>query len=62
VTLAKVDVDSPIGQELSRVYSVSSVPLVCGLVDGKQVASFVGAQPESEVTKFVESLLAAKKQ
>ena len=57
-----MDVDSPVGQELSQVYGVSSIPLVCGLVDGKQVSSFVGAQPEGAVSQFVKQLLSAKKQ
>src|SRR5688572_9508647 len=55
VELAKVDVDA--NPQVSRAFQVQSIPAVYALKDGKVVDGFVGAQPESVVAKFVETLL-----
>ena len=36
---------------------VQSVPTVYGIVDGKPVDGFAGAQPESELRKFIKKLI-----
>jgi putative thioredoxin len=55
VELAKVDVDSNPG--IGQAFRVQSIPAVFALKDGKVVDGFIGAQPESAVQKFVDSLL-----
>jgi putative thioredoxin len=55
VELAKVDVDA--NPRLSQMFQVQSIPAVHAVYQRKVVASFVGAQPESAVRQFVESLL-----
>lgn len=54
VALAKVDTDANPG--LSQAFQVQSIPAVHAVYQRKVVASFVGAQPESAVRKFVEGL------
>ena len=55
VVLAKVDVDANPG--ISQAFRVQSIPAVYALKDGQVVDGFVGAYPEQEVQRFVESLL-----
>jgi putative thioredoxin len=53
--LAKVNIDEhPI---LAQQFRVESIPLVLGLFDGKVVAEFVGAQPESVVRSFLAKVV-----
>lgn len=53
--LAKVDIDKhPI---LASQFRVESIPLVLGLFDGKVVAEFLGAQPESVVRGFLNQVV-----
>lgn len=54
VALAKVDTDANPG--LSQAFQVQSIPAVHAVYQRKVVASFVGAQPEAQVRKFVEAL------
>ena len=56
VELVKVDVDSNPG--LSATYGIRGIPAVKGFRDGRPVAEFVGAQPPTRVTAFVDELLA----
>lgn len=55
VELAKVDVDA--NPAVSEAFKVQSIPAVFALKDGKVVDGFVGAQPESKVSEFVQQLL-----
>lgn len=55
VELAKIDVDA--NPQVSRAFQVQSIPAVYALKDGKVVDGFVGAQPESVVQQFVDTLL-----
>lgn len=55
VELAKVDVDA--NPAVSQAFSVQSIPAVYAMKDGKVVDGFVGAQPERQVTEFVQRLL-----
>jgi putative thioredoxin len=60
VELAKVDVDA--NPQVANAFQVQSIPAVYALKDGKIVDGFVGAQPEANVTRFVESLLPTEEQ
>ena len=55
VVLAKVNVDE--NPQVSRAFQVQSIPAVYALKEGKVVDGFIGAQPESAVRQFVDSLL-----
>jgi putative thioredoxin len=55
VVLAKVDVDS--NPQISAAFQVQGIPAVYALRDGKVVDGFIGAQPETAVQAFVDSLL-----
>jgi putative thioredoxin len=55
VVLAKVDIDA--NPRLAESFNVQSIPAVFAIRDGKIAGSFVGAQPESAVRTFVESVL-----
>jgi putative thioredoxin len=57
VELAKVDVDA--NPRVAATFQVSSIPAVFALKDRKVVERFIGALPESEVRRFVESLIPA---
>jgi putative thioredoxin len=53
--LAKVDIDrSP---QLAGAFGVRSIPMVMGFRNGRALASFVGAQPESAIRQFLDRLL-----
>ena len=55
VVLAKVNVDE--NPQVSQAFRVQGIPAVYAVKDGKVVDGFVGAQGESAVSAFVESLL-----
>lgn len=58
VTLAKVDIDEH--NELAFDFDVSSVPVLVGMKDGKEVARMVGLQDTDKLKKFVESIANSK--
>jgi putative thioredoxin len=60
VELAKVDVDA--NPQVAQAFQVQSIPAVYALKDGRVVDGFVGAQPEANVARFVESLLPTQEQ
>ena len=55
VELAKVNIDE--NPQVSHAFQVQSIPAVYALKDGKVIDGFIGAQPESVVQKFVDTLL-----
>jgi putative thioredoxin len=55
--LAKLNSDE--NQEIAAAYDVRSIPDVMGFRDGKAVAHFLGAVPESQVRAFIDSLIPA---
>ncbi|MGE5226989.1 MAG: tetratricopeptide repeat protein [Planctomycetaceae bacterium] len=56
--LAKVDVDANgVGQALLQAVRSQSIPTVVAFRDGQIVDGFLGALPEPEVRRFVDSLM-----
>ena len=55
VVLAKVNTDE--NPQLTQAFQVQGIPAVHAVKDRTPVASFVGAQPEAEVRRFVQALL-----
>ena len=55
VVLTKVNVDENPG--VSQAFKVQSIPAVYALKDGAVVDGFMGAYPEHDVQKFVDSLI-----
>ncbi|MET0143977.1 MAG: tetratricopeptide repeat protein [Ilumatobacteraceae bacterium] len=55
VVLTKVNIDE--NPAISQAFRVQSIPAVYALKDGQVVDGFVGAYPEHEVQRFVDSLL-----
>jgi len=55
VVLAKVNIDENPG--VAKAFQVQSIPAVFAMRGGEVVDAFVGAQPEREVERFVQSLL-----
>jgi len=53
--LAKLDVDA--NPAVASALSVQSIPTVVAFRDGEAVTGFVGAYPEPEVNRFVDSIL-----
>jgi putative thioredoxin len=56
--LATVNSDDNV--ELAQRYGIRSIPTVMAFVDGEVVDQFMGAQPESEVRKFIDSILPSR--
>lgn len=46
--------------DLAFNFDVSSVPVLVGLRDGKEVARMVGLQDTEKLKKFVEAIAASK--
>lgn len=57
VKLVKIDIDN--NQQIASQMRVQSVPAVFAFVNGQPVDGFMGAQPESELKKFVGKLTGA---
>lgn len=53
--LVKVNLDD--NPELARAFDVRSIPAVFAFRNGKAVANFLGAQPESQLRAFIDRLL-----
>jgi len=53
--LAKLDVDA--NPSVASAFGVQSIPTVVAFRDGEAVTGFVGAYPEEEVNRFVDSIL-----
>jgi putative thioredoxin len=57
-TLAKVDVDAnAVGQQLLQAVRSQGIPTVVAFRDGEPVSMFIGAYPEPEVNRFIDSIL-----
>jgi len=56
VRLARVNIDE--NEQLAAQMRVQSVPTVYGIIAGRPVDGFAGAQPESAVRQFVEKIAA----
>jgi putative thioredoxin len=56
--LAKLDVDhNAVGQSLLQAVRSQSIPTVVAFRDGQPVSMFIGAYPEAELNRFVDSIL-----
>lgn len=53
--LYKVDIDTD--SELAMEYSVTAVPAVLGMANGKVIDKFIGAQDNDQITKFIQKLM-----
>jgi putative thioredoxin len=60
VVLAKVNVDE--NPQISNAFRVQSIPAVYALRNGQVVDGFLGAVPERDVERFVQSLLPTEEQ
>lgn len=57
-TLAKIDVDAQgVGNALLQAVRSQSIPTVVAFRDGQPVSMFVGAIPEQEIDRFLDSIL-----
>jgi putative thioredoxin len=57
-TLAKIDVDAQqVGNALLSAVQSQSIPTVIAFRDGQPVSMFIGAYPEDEINRFVDSIL-----
>jgi putative thioredoxin len=57
-TLAKIDVDAQqVGNALLQAVRSQSIPTVVAFRDGQPVSMFIGAYPEDEINRFVDSIL-----
>jgi putative thioredoxin len=57
-TLAKVDVDAgTVGNALLQAVRSQGIPTVVAFRDGEPVSMFIGAYPEAEVNRFLDSIL-----
>jgi thioredoxin len=56
--LAKVDIDAnSVGQSLLQAVRSQGIPTVVAFRDGQPVSMFIGAYPEEEVNRFIDSIL-----
>jgi putative thioredoxin len=56
--LAKVDVDAnAVGQALLQAVQSQGIPTVVAFRDGSPVSMFIGAYPEEELNRFVDSIM-----
>jgi putative thioredoxin len=56
--LAKVDIDAnQVGQALLQAVRSQGIPTVVAFRDGQPVSMFIGAYPEDEINRFVDSIL-----
>jgi len=56
--LAKVDVDAnAVGQALLQAVQSQGIPTVVAFRDGSPVSMFIGAYPEQELNRFVDSIM-----
>jgi len=56
--LAKLDIDhNAVGQSLLQAVRSQGIPTVVAFRDGQPVSMFIGAYPEDEVNRFVDSIL-----
>jgi len=56
--LAKLDVDAnDVGQALLQAVQSRSIPTVVAFRDGQPVSMFIGAYPEDELDRFIDSIL-----
>src|SRR5215211_1916629 len=53
--LAKLDTDA--NPMVAQAFGVQSIPTVIAFKDGEAVTGFIGAYPEPEVNRFVDSIL-----
>jgi putative thioredoxin len=57
-TLAKIDVDAhQVGNALLQAVRSQGIPTVIAFRDGAPVSMFIGAYPEDEINRFVDSIL-----
>ena len=57
-TLAKIDVDAHgVGNALLQAVRSQSIPTVIAFRDGQPVSMFIGAIPEQEIDRFLDSIL-----
>lgn len=57
-TLAKIDVDAQqVGNALLAAVQSQSIPTVIAFRDGEPVSMFIGSYPETELNRFVDSIL-----
>lgn len=56
IKFAKFDVDKDEGYQISQKYSVMSIPCVIVFKDGEEIHRFIGLQPESAYTDYINSL------
>lgn len=54
VRMVRIDIDQH--QQIAGQLQVQSIPAVFGFVDGRPVDAFMGAQPQSEIERFVTTL------
>src|SRR5204862_6667727 len=56
--LAKVDIDANgVGQSLLQAVRSQGIPTVVAFRDGQPVSMFIGAYPEDEGKRFIDSIL-----
>ena len=57
-TLAKIDVDAQgVGNALLQAVQSQSIPTVVAFRDGQPVSMFIGAIPQTEIDRFLDSIL-----
>ena len=60
VVMAKVNLDE--NPELAQALRIQSVPTVIAFFQGQPVDAFAGAQPESQITAFIDNLVKIARQ